>query len=66
MTTERPTNLPLVECCATCMHFRGWLDNAWCGRYSIRVFPYTKCDTFDRGLGLPLWVVVEPVERGER
>lgn len=59
---ERPKNLPVVGCCATCLHFRGWLDNAWCERYHIRVLPQTRCDTFERDPRLPLWVIVEPVE----
>jgi hypothetical protein len=62
MDDERPMNLPLIDCCATCTHFRGWLDNARCGKYQIAIFPYTKCDTFERRPDLPVWVLVEPIK----
>lgn len=60
---ERPTNLAVVDCCATCLHFRGWADNARCERYAIRVLPQTKCDTHERDPRVPVWVIAEPVER---
>lgn len=63
MEDERPTNLPVMRCCATCEHFRGWLDNAWCARWEIKVLPYTKCDTgYERRADMPMWILVERIE----
>jgi hypothetical protein len=54
---ERPANLAVVECCATCVHFRG----AWCGKWDIAVLPQTKCDTgYKRRVDIPMWVIVAP------
>ena len=63
MTNETPTNLAVVDCCATCLWFRGCLDNAWCKRYQLRILPQTKCDTFERRPDLPIWIVAEPIVR---
>ena len=61
MTAERPEHLTVMACCATCTHYRGFCDSAWCARWSIRVLPQTKCDSYERTPHIPLWIVAEPV-----
>ncbi len=62
MNDEIPANLAVVNCCATCTWFRSCFNFAWCGRYDIHVLPQTKCDTFERRSGTPLWIITEPME----
>lgn len=62
MNDEKPMNLAVIDCCATCEWWRGWLDNAWCAWWYIKVAPHTKCDSFKRKPGLPMWVLVAPIE----
>ena len=59
MDEHKTMELPVVDCCATCVWMRGWLDNMWCGKHTIGVLPYTKCDEFVRRPTMPLWVICD-------
>jgi hypothetical protein len=58
-TEERPTNLAVVACCATCRHMR---DGEWCNKWDIAVLSQTKCDTYERRMDIPMWIIVAPKE----
>jgi len=45
---EEPVLARAVNCCATCKHWQGWLDNMFCGKHKIEIKPYLICDDYKR------------------
>lgn len=35
-----------ADCCATCVHSEGWMDNMLCNLHGIETRPYWVCETF--------------------
>lgn len=42
----KTVNVSVVDCCATCEHWAGWLDNMQCLHHGMDVKPCWICDSF--------------------
>lgn len=49
---QNEINLRQVQCCATCNHGGGWLENMWCILHDIEIKPYLICQNYNENIVL--------------